>query len=189
MAKEEESSRVVYLDALRVFAVFSMMLLHVAGSQWANVPVASFSWQVFNIYDSLARFCVPVFFMISGAFFLDNARPLPWKKLLTKNLFRILTSYLFWSACYAFILQALSYASARTFSLIDFGKDFIFGRYHLWFLFAVAGLYLITPLLRRITADQFFDGIFFALVLCFFSFGQFLKTDSSLCLHDLHAHG
>ena len=175
MTDQKNAGHVVYLDALRIFAVFAMMMLHVAGSQWANVPVSSFSWQVFNFYDSLVRFCVPVFIMISGALFLDNARPLPWKKLFGKNLFRIVSAYLFWSACYALTVQALSYASTGVVSIAALCKDFVFGRYHLWFLFVIAGLYLITPFLRKITADKLLTEYFLLLFFVFSLLVNFLK--------------
>lgn len=61
--------RVLYLDLLRIFCIFSMMLLHVCAIPWYSVPVSSFAWQVLNVYDSSVRFCVPVFVMISGVFF------------------------------------------------------------------------------------------------------------------------
>ena len=69
------------MDVLRIFAVFSMMLLHVAGSLWSKTDVATADWQAFNIYDSFARFCVPVFIMLSGAMFLDNSREFSMKRV------------------------------------------------------------------------------------------------------------
>jgi surface polysaccharide O-acyltransferase-like enzyme len=38
------------------------------------VPVESFEWRWFNIYDGLMRFCVSAFVMISGVFFLTQKR-------------------------------------------------------------------------------------------------------------------
>ena len=67
--KDNFAKRVTYLDLLRVIAIFSMMMLHVCAAQFDKIEIASFSWQVLNVYDGIVRFCVPVFVMISGVFF------------------------------------------------------------------------------------------------------------------------
>ncbi|MEG2929604.1 MAG: acyltransferase family protein, partial [Oscillospiraceae bacterium] len=90
--------RIVYLDLLRIFSIFCMILLHVSASKWYTTSVNSFEWQVLNIYDILVRFCVPVFVMISGAFFLDANREYTIKKLFSKNILRIIVAFIFWSA-------------------------------------------------------------------------------------------
>lgn len=35
----EENNRVIYLDILRVFAIFCMMMLHVAAVGWHDLPL------------------------------------------------------------------------------------------------------------------------------------------------------
>lgn len=151
---QKSDSRILYLDLLRVFSIFAMMFLHVAASQWMNTPVSSMEWQVFNIYDSLVRFCVPVFVMISGVFFLDPDRPFSMKKLFTKNIFRIVTAFLFWSACYAVPKNIIQYRAFHMEAVKSTLKDFLVGHYHLWFLFTLVGLYLIVPFLRKICESK-----------------------------------
>lgn len=62
-----------------------MMLLHVASYNWYRVPVTSTEWQVFNAYDSLVRFCVPVMFMISGSQLLNPTKEFSLKRFLQKT--------------------------------------------------------------------------------------------------------
>ena len=95
------NSRKYYLDYLRVSATFAVMSLHIAADNWLNAGVRSFEWQVFNFYDSLVRFGVPVFVMISGALFLNPDKYIPVKKLYTKYIFRIAAAFVFWSFLYA----------------------------------------------------------------------------------------
>jgi surface polysaccharide O-acyltransferase-like enzyme len=97
-----KAQRLIYADLLRVIATFVIVILHVSGSSWHNVPVSGFEWKVFNFYDSMARFSVPVFVMISGMFLLDNKKSLTLKKLYSKNILRIVTSFIFWY-CYYWI--------------------------------------------------------------------------------------
>ena len=59
----------MYFDWLRVLATFGVMVLHVAAQNWLSVGIESFEWNAFNFYDSLERWTVPVFVMVSGRCF------------------------------------------------------------------------------------------------------------------------
>lgn len=165
------NTRIIYLDLLRIFSVFFMIVLHVAARNWYDTPVTSVQWTVFNAWDALTHFCVPVFIMISGALFLNPGKELSIKKLFGKNILRIITAFIFWSAAYAVYGHFISPDKSETFSAIAFLKDFLYGRYHLWFLFAIVGLYIITPLLRKITESKsltkYYILLFFIFTLCF----------------------
>lgn len=143
-------TRLDHLDALRLFATVAVITLHATSKQWYRVPIDSTDWAVLNIYDSLVRFCVPVFFMISGALFLDPQRSYPLKKLYRKNISRILVAFVFWSSFYAFIRM---YRSETPFTPGFFLSQVAVGHYHLWFLFTLFGIYLMIPLLRKIAED------------------------------------
>lgn len=145
MSKKE---RILYLDCLRVLATFTVVILHTASQTWHITDVHSYHWQVLNIYDSIVRFTVPIFVMISGALFLDNNKVLNIRNLYTKNIFRIVTAFIFWSALYAVVYYKPGNGLS---SLIT---SFLKGHYHLWFCYMIIGLYIITPLLRKITADS-----------------------------------
>ncbi|MBR4141679.1 MAG: acyltransferase family protein, partial [Campylobacter sp.] len=79
--------RVFYPDFLRVIAIFAVIFLHVAAHKWYAFKPNTFQWQVFNFYDGLVRWCVPVFVMVSGMFLLDFRR---YSKNISENLARIL---------------------------------------------------------------------------------------------------
>lgn len=166
-----DKTRIIYLDFLRIFSVFFMILLHVASKSWYEPSVTSVQWIVSNAWDTLAHFCVPVFVMISGALFLNPQKNISIKKLYSKNILRIITAFVFWSAAYAVYGHFISPDKTVPFSITAFLSDFIYGRYHLWFLFTIVGLYIITPLLRKITESQFLTKyyivIFFIFILCF----------------------
>lgn len=61
-------NRITKYDILRVIACFSIVLLHVSASYWSVVDVHSKEFLIMTIYNSLTRFAVPVFFMLSGLF-------------------------------------------------------------------------------------------------------------------------
>ena len=87
--------RAVHYDLLRILACCSVVLLHTSAQNWDSVSVDSVAWQIFNLGNSLARWAVPAFLMISGALFLDPARPLDVKKLWRVRILRICTAFLF----------------------------------------------------------------------------------------------
>ncbi|MBC9943065.1 acyltransferase family protein [Leucobacter sp. cx-328] len=143
--------RIPYLDTLRSLAIIAVVLLHAAAWNWYRTPVDTLDWQVLNVYDSIVRFCVPVFFMVSGALFLQPARNITLASIFRKYIPRILVAYVLWSAFYAGLA---TFGPGGTGSLRTLVEQFVLGHYHLWFLFVLGGLYLVTPLLRAITADR-----------------------------------
>ena len=66
------NGRILYFDFLRIFATLAVMVLHVAAQNWYGTSVPSFEWQTFNFFDSIVRWGVPIFVMISGALFLNK---------------------------------------------------------------------------------------------------------------------
>jgi len=109
--------------------------------------VESFDWQCLNFYDGCVRWCVPVFVMISGALFLRA--DIKIKKLYSKNILRIVTAFLFWS-----FLYALASYHFKGKDIEDCVTEFVQGHYHMWFLFMIVGLYIISPLLRPIVKSE-----------------------------------
>ncbi|MBR0139701.1 MAG: acyltransferase family protein [Firmicutes bacterium] len=155
-----EDRRKIYLDLLRITAAFFIVMLHVCSSAWANTDICSHEWRMLNMYESASRWGVPVFVMISGALFLD--RDIPLKKLFGKYILRIVSAFIFWSAVYAFIYEFLpGHGTARII------KAWISGPNHLWFLYMIAGFYMLTPIFRKIAQDDRLTEYFIILSLVF----------------------
>lgn len=62
----EGSERTVYFDYLRPVAVLAVIIIHLSAKNFESIDVNSSAWQTFNIFNSIARWSVPVFVMISG---------------------------------------------------------------------------------------------------------------------------
>ena len=127
-------NRIEYFDGLRAFATIAVIMLHVCAANWYARPVTSSSWIVCSAYDSIVRWCVPCFIMISGALFLDKKINL--KRLYSKNIFRIVVAFVFWSAIYTFVPGLITPEESKLLSFFE-------GHYHMWFLFTIIGLYII----------------------------------------------
>lgn len=163
-SEEMDSNRIVYLDLLRVLSIFSVIVIHIASENWHITDVTSFDWQVYNFYDSLSRWGVPVFVMISGTLFLS--RNIPIKTLYTKYIRKTVMLFIIWSFGYAFLFKIIVKHSLRGFVV-----SFLRGHYHMWFLFMIVGLYMIIPFLRVIIQNKklvkyyLLLSFFFALVI------------------------
>ncbi len=163
--------RVLYLDVLRIAAIFCVVVIHTCTVPWNTMSPNDLDWQIINVFDSSVRWCVPVFVMISGALFLDPACAIRPRRLFTHNILRVVTAFLFWSTAYAglsFVLGLLQGAPITMQAVGSLIHDIITGHYHLWFLFTIAGLYLITPLLRPIAANKRLTEYFLVLSFSLF---------------------
>lgn len=143
--------RKVYCDYLRLIATFAVVFIHVAASNWSNVDVNGMQWQVFNIYDSLVRWGVPIFVMISGALFLN--RDVPIKNIYSKYVLRMVIAFVSWSLFYA-ILTTDTFQHGLIYSLKSHIGTLVTGHYHMWFVLMIIGLYMCIPLMKKIVSDE-----------------------------------
>ena len=147
MARRTGGERLAYADLLRVCAAAAVVVSHLAGSRIGGVAVTGRDFQALNLYDGLTRWCVPVFVMLSGMFLLDPDRPLPLSKLLFRSALRVLVCLFAYGTLYAWLDRGAprSWAGVKS-ALGDVLRAHT--HYHLWFLYMILGLYLVTPILR-----------------------------------------
>ncbi len=106
-----------------------------------------------TIYNSLTRFAVPVFFMLSGLFLVNPQRE---NVAVGKRFVKLLVLFYIWSAFYAFqgvavdALQGEFTAQAWTNAV----ERFIFGHTHMWFIQMLLGFYLLIPVARQLCAKK-----------------------------------
>ena len=95
--------RLAYADLLRCAAMLAVIVLHVSGGSLEAAAVGSPAFQVLNVYDSLAHWCVPVFVMLSGMFLLDPKHSMPLSKLFFGHILRIAVALVVWGTAYALV--------------------------------------------------------------------------------------
>ncbi|MGN0549012.1 MAG: acyltransferase [Acutalibacteraceae bacterium] len=170
----EKKERLIYADILRIVSIFGVLVIHSVSLFWRHIPIKTVSWAVFACLDSVFRFSVPVFIMISGMFMLSPEKDRGIKNLYSKNILHIFTSFVFWSFLYA-LFNSIPTNPEISFSTRDFILRIIKGEYHLWFLFMIAGLYIVTPILRKIVDDKKLTEYFLAIWFVFCLFANFTK--------------
>lgn len=150
--------RLVYPDILRIIAIFAVIVIHATANILTACPSGTAVWQQTNILSAAARFAVPVFFMVSGIFFLDPERDVSVKKIFSKSLPRLIVALILWSLLYEVYPAFTAWLKTGKFdfSVIVLGlKKILYGNehFHLYFIYLIAGLYLITPILRVFTKN------------------------------------
>lgn len=166
MATEKDAlNRALSFDFLRVIAAVAVVIIHVGAMQWRAIDINSSQWLIITVWDMLCKFSVPVFFMVSGAFLLDESHKTDIKTILTKRLPKIIAAFIFWSCIYTAVnIYRTDDLRANIKWII---VEFFAGEYHMWFLFAIACLYIATPLLKAIANNKELCGYYLALFALF----------------------
>lgn len=160
-----EKKRMFSYDLLRIVAAFSVVMLHCAAQFWYTLELDSVDWKIANAYDALFRFGVPIFVMLSGVLFLNPSYQVKVKRLYTHNIFRMAVLYTVWSCLYGLY-------DSRNFAVAEIGikpvlREMLGGRYHLWFLPMLIGIYIMLPVLKSWITHaskqniQYFLALFF----------------------------
>lgn len=151
-------------DIIRAVAIIFVVFIHVSGEFVEYAPLFKTpDWWFAVIVDSSVRIGVPLFIMLSGFLLLDkNKYGEKTSVFYKKRLLRIGIPLLFWFLIpycynYLFILH-------KPLVFTDFIKDVMYLHiyYHLYYLFVIVGLYIITPVLRIYLAhiDKYSKKVF-----------------------------
>lgn len=144
-------SRAEWIELLRVLACFCVILLHVSAKGWNYAGINSDKWVYYEVFNALSRIGVCIFVMISGALFLGNKRG-AGIVTMTKYILKILRLIGVWSIAY-FILRLIIKDTTFT-SVSELLNQILYGYYHLWYLWMILGLYIITPILHKVVSDE-----------------------------------
>lgn len=135
-------------DIARAVGVLAVVALHVSGYLTGtrgtfpdNVPMVAV------LFQASFKFAVPLFVMVSGALLLGN-RAETGGAFIRKRLNRILIPLVFWTAAYS--LFSIYFRKDTLADLAIVVDQIARGRVyvHMYFLWLILGLYLLTPYLR-----------------------------------------
>ena len=151
----KKTERIYYIEVLRAMAAFAVVALHVATNNWYGF-IGSTDWIVFTVYGGLMKFCVPVFFMISGALFLEKSRHVSGKRLFCHNILRLVIFLVLWSFVYQMYHLAVRGEGGDLSApamVLQAVKNIIKGdtQVHFWFLYTMIALYLALPPVKVFT--------------------------------------
>lgn len=161
--------RIYFLDRLRVLACFMVIVIHVSSYNWGLADINGTNWKAMNIYDSIARFSVPIFVMISGYIFLN--RDVEYKTIIKKHALKLFIAFIIFLGLYYLLLPFI--AGDRFNNSVSYS--------HLWFLIMMILLYLITPILKKIVEDINIERLFLLFIFIF----RVLLTSAEVYLNNL----
>lgn len=147
---------IAWIRTARVISAFAVVLLHcVAHTVNTGQLHDRGAWLLAVALESGVRWCVPVFVMLSGFLLLAPARSRePASHFYRRRASRIVVPTIAWTVIYIMFMWVKSrhqippYTASDALTSIAQGIPF----YHMWYMFMIACLYGITPLLRRVTA-------------------------------------
>jgi surface polysaccharide O-acyltransferase-like enzyme len=93
--------------------------------------------------------------MISGALFLNLKKNITIERILKKYVLKLIIIFFSWSTVYVIIdLIYNLYFKDVNYSTKSIIYNILIGHYHLWFLYMMIGLYLMTPVIRKIVENK-----------------------------------
>lgn len=154
MTKGLSGPRKQFLDVLRVLATCAVVLMHVLTGA-TDVTDASivpeYRSLLLSVMD-LVTWCVPIFLLISGYLFLNPERTLTYPVMIKKYCRRIALAILLFGVPYAASELVVAEKSFRIMMIPEALKMTLTGHTwsHMWYLYLILFLYLITPLLKKV---------------------------------------
>lgn len=157
---------------LRAICIVFVIFIH-AFIKYAQCEPLSAQWLISLSVEAIARLGLTCFFVLSGFFLL---RPYPDAGAILhfyrSRALRILPLFLFWSLVY------YVYAT-HSLNLADFFVKIIAGPvfYHLWFVYAILGIYLVAPFVANLIAGASARALalFCVFSMCVYSFEQIFE--------------
>ena len=145
MARTTEG-RLAYANLLRTLATLAAVLYFVAANWSHHAAAHSFEWRTLFTYQALTIWCIPLFAMLSGAFLLDPKKSVRLRDIFLRYILRVVIVLVVWGVIYALLdCKEFSWKQIKQALINVLWAD---SEYHLWFLFIMIGLYLLTPVLR-----------------------------------------
>ena len=145
--------RILWIDLLRITGIIGVMLMHIVGN--TKNTFGNLQEQANNIYSFIciiAEYAVPLFIMISGAMFLRKGI-ISYKEMFNKYIKKIIISLIFFGTIMIIIEEFYTTKTINTSIIKTIIIKLLTGDLwaHMWYLYLIIGLYLITPVLTRIT--------------------------------------
>jgi surface polysaccharide O-acyltransferase-like enzyme len=140
------------IDTLRTIATFLVVLIHVS-AKYVDTAINNLSFSnsfwIANISDSFSRIAVPLFVLISGMFLLGRKESII--QFYKNRMSKILIPLISWTLIYLSLRILLDILTGSSVNVKSILTSVILGKpyYHMWYLYMIIGLYLVTPLINN----------------------------------------
>ena len=140
-----KKNRIVWIDLLKVISIFSVILMHIIGNTingYSDLP--SNASNIFIILAYLLEFSIPAFVMISGIVLLKKDE-ITYKEIFKKYISKVLITI---GVVGTIMIVMEEYFMHRPITIQVVINRLLTGQIwaHMWYLYLLLGLYLITPI-------------------------------------------
>lgn len=185
---QAKQTSIFYIDFLRFIAAIAVITIHVLGPfRYLYGEIPDSEWLAATGLNSLTRWAVPVFMLISGALLLSTKKPFETKYYLTNRLSKVVVPFIAWTVIYAvvggFMLDEVftgQWNADNAFKILaESPTEPVW--YHLWFFYDFIPLYFVIPFLMPLLKQAAPEHIKLALVAWAVLFTMhWFKVDSFL---------
>lgn len=159
-------SRKINIEFIRLFAIVFTIVIHVSNVYiYSFDKISNFNYLTAVFFNSIARICVPLFFMISGIFLLKQEYG---RKKYFQRIRKYILILVIWSIIYALINNNLNLEK----NIFDVILNSIFNANmtsrHLWFMYAIIGIYIALPFIQNMYKNLSMElkNLFLILWIC-----------------------
>lgn len=158
MSEGKTKQRTVEYDLARTLAIVAVVAIHC----FAFVLIYDFSpgsktWLLANLFDSVSRWCVPVFIMLSGALLIKPGFDMTRLKDFYKSkVSRVVVPFVIWATIYVGFYAIIQSRHPWRADLSHGINSILEGKPiggHLYFILIIIGLYAITPFLSLLVGQ------------------------------------
>lgn len=135
-------------DVLRVLSMLGVVYLHTAAGALRSLDYVSL-WNFSNVLVAFATPAVPLFFMMSGSLLFSEEKTADLSQLFRRRIPKVLVPLLCWSALtllYSVVRGNAAGALEKALCLLNTPVSVPY-----WFLYALIPMYLLSPLLKKMT--------------------------------------
>lgn len=162
---------IFYIDFLRFIAAIAVITIHVLGPfRYLYGEIDGGDWLAAAGLNSVTRWAVPLFMLLSGALLLSTEKPLQCQHYLSKRVSKVVIPFIGWTIIYAiaggFIIDGVFtgvWDKQVTLSFLNHAANEPVW-YHLWFFYDFIPLYFVIPFLIPLLKKAPTEYIHFALV-------------------------
>ena len=146
--------RILWVDWVRALAIVAILVIHVSSSYLTDISYQSNFWFIATFFESLSRFGIIAFVMISGYLLMNREYELT--DFLNRRLKRVLIPFILWNFIYIFFkinfqnVLGDNYTLSAVLAFI--GKAFLdptIVAIQFWFIYMIVGLYLVAPIISK----------------------------------------
>ena len=142
-----------YIEFMRVFSMIAVILIHIFVT--ARTSFEHHKWYeeyISVVISHILHFAVPVFFMITGALFLQKSKEIAVKILYKKYILKYMLTILSFGWIYALMEIVFTNKTIRPVFILRSFLNMVQGNTweHMWYLYTLIGILIILPIIKTI---------------------------------------